>query len=207
MSNYAIVAEVSEALRSLLWAELEDDTEIHPGIVSSEQAIVFTDPARTKEQSANRLSLWLYQITENEFVKNQPPVRVKPAGDDPARGAALSRPPLALNLYYLVTPLSDDPKANHLLLGKTMQVLYDHAVVYLRHEESELAEELRIILCRLTLEELTRIWEALREAYRLSICYQVRVTRIDSASLTVSDRVLERKGGFAEKPPAPRGEQ
>ena len=46
--------------------------------------------------------------------------------------------------------------------------------------QENIAEELRIIFCRLTLEELTRIWDALREPYRLSVCYQVRVSRICS---------------------------
>ncbi len=109
-------------------------------------------------------------------------------------------PPLSLNLFYLVTPFAATGEADQLLLGKTMQVMYDNAIVVLRDAEAEVAEELRITLSRLSLEELTRIWEALREPYRLSVCYQVKVTRIDSTRLTGKERIIEREAGFGPEP-------
>ncbi|MCP4660618.1 MAG: DUF4255 domain-containing protein [bacterium] len=184
MSSYAVVAAVSEALRRILWEEFEKDGVIQP-IVGSELAIVFRNPTETARDSANRLSLWLHHITENEFLKNQPMER-GPTYD------TQRFPPLALNFSYLVTPFAPSGEADHLLLGKTMQILYDNAVVLLRDETSDVGEELRIIFNRLSLEELTRIWEALREPYRLSLCYQVRVTRIDSQRLTRQARVIDR---------------
>jgi hypothetical protein len=107
-------------------------------------------------------------------------------------------PPLTLNFFYLVTPFAPTGEGDHMLLGKTMQVLYDNATVFLRG--NDIAEELRIILCRLTLEELTRIWDALREPYRLSVCYQVRVTSIDSQRIPGHARVIERIAGFGQIP-------
>jgi hypothetical protein len=187
-----VVAAVSQALRRILWEAFNADDVIRP-IVGSESAIVFTNPTETARDSSNRLSLWLYQLAENEFVKNQPMMR----GNGPETGQF---PPLALNLFYLVTPFAASGEADHLLLGKTMQTLYDNAMVLLRDTLSDISEELRIIFCRLTLEELTRIWEALREPYRVSICYQVRVTRIDSQRLPSHTRVLERTTGFGPKP-------
>ena len=76
----------------------------------------------------------------------------------------------------------------------------DNAIILLRDPVSEIAEELRIVFCRLSLEELTRVWEALREPYRLSICYEVRVTRVDSLRTQQHARVVER--GVA-RPPVP----
>ncbi len=73
-----------------------------------------------------------------------------------------------------------------MLLGKTMQILYDNATIFLEDAASNIFEELRVIFCRLTLEELTRIWESLREPYRLSVCYLIRVTRIDSRRKAVA---------------------
>ncbi len=192
MSSYMVVASVSEAMRRILWEAFNADDVIRP-IVGSEQAIVFTNPTETARDSANRLSLWLYQITENEFVKNRPMLRGN--GHDTAQF-----PPLALNLFYLVTPFAPSGEADHLLLGKSMQILYDNATLLLRDATENIAEELRIIFCRLTLEELTRIWEALREPYRLSVCYQVRVTRIDSERLPGHTRVIEPIAGFGSKP-------
>lgn len=196
MSSYTVVAAVSSKLQEILWDEFEPDSVIHPSIISGKEAIVFKNPTETARDSDNRLSLWLYQITENEFLKNQPMLRGN--GHDTAQF-----PPLALNLFYLITPFAPagDPESEQLLLGKTMQVLYDNATVLLRDttKGEEVAEELRIIFCRLTLEELTRIWEALQEPYRLSVCYQVRVTRIDSHRKPSHARVVERIAGFEEK--------
>ena len=70
-------------------ARLPAIRDIHRGDV-----VVFKNPTETARDTANRLSLWLYQITENEFLKNQPPTRVS--------GSEHRRPPLAINLCYLL---------------------------------------------------------------------------------------------------------
>jgi hypothetical protein len=192
MSDYTVIAAVSKELQRLLWSAFASDPQIQP-IVGAQAAIVFSNPTETARQQANRLSIWLYQITEDEFVKNQTMLRGDPPGQQ-------QYPPLALNLSYLVTPFAPSGDADHLLLGKTMQTLYDNAIVPLRDSADDVAEELRLVLCRLTLEELTRIWEALREPYRLSVCYQVRVTRIDSLRLPVRARVTDQTLGYGTKP-------
>jgi hypothetical protein len=194
MSSYKVVANVSKTIRTILWEAIDADPEVRP-LVGSEAAIVFANPTATASDSANRLSLWLYQISENEFVKNQPMLR----GNN---HTTAQFPPLALNLFYLVTPFAPSGEADHLLLGKTMQTLYDHASVPVRDADDDIFEELRITFCRLTLEELTRIWEALREPYRLSVCYQIQVMRIESRRLPVHGRVAGREAAVGQKPAA-----
>ncbi len=204
MSDYLVLDAVSKALRQILWDAFNADAVIQP-LVGSENAIVFNNPTETARDSANRLSLWLYQITENEHVKNQPPLKARlqpvqlPAGTP---REVLQFPPMALNLFFLVTPFAQSGEADHLLLGKTMQVLYDNATLFLQDTVGGVFEELRIIFCRVTLEELTRIWESLREPYRLSVCYLIRVTRIDSARRPERGLVLERTAGFSDDPHA-----
>jgi hypothetical protein len=183
MSSYLVLSAVSNALRDVLWEAYDADPVIR-GIVGSQAAIVHTNPTQTAQNPANRLSLWLYQVTENEFVKNYPPQRAN--GHDTTVDT-----PLALNLSYLLTPFAPSGELDHLLLGITMRVFYDNAIVYLRSTADDIYEELRIILCRLSLEELAHIWEALREPYRLSVCYQVRITHINSQQLTQRARVIE----------------
>jgi hypothetical protein len=193
MSSYMVVADVSDKLRSILWEAFNADPLVR-SIVGSEAAIVLTNPTETVRDSANRLSLWLYQITENEFMKNQPMQRAERSD----RHDQLQFPPLALNLFYLVTPFTPSGRSDHVLLAKAMQTLYDNAITPLQ-TPNDVAEELRIVLCRLSLEELTRIWEALREPYRLSICYQVRVTTIESERRPEYARVSERTNGYGTK--------
>ena len=207
MSDYLVLDAVSKALRQILWDAFNADGVIRP-IVGSEAAIVFSNPTETARDSSNRLSLWLYQITENEHVKNQPMLRaaaqppppLPPSGRAPRQAAQY--PPMALNLYFLATPFAQSDEADHLLLGKTMQVLYDNAIIVLQDTANNVFEELRVIFCRLSLEELTRIWESLREPYRLSVCYLIRVTRIDSRRTPESGLVMERSAGFNSDPRA-----
>jgi hypothetical protein len=191
MSSYTILASVTKALRTVLWEACATDPAIR-AIVGSEDAIVFTNPTETVRDSANRLSLWLYQVTENEFLKNQPPQH--------ANGHRLQETPLALNLFYLITPFAGSGPSDQLLLGLTMQTLYDNAILLLQRPTEGGFVELRLVLSRLSLEELTRIWEALREPYRLSICYEVRVTQIDSLRRSSAARVLQVEGQYDDEP-------
>ncbi len=190
MSNYKVIAAIGDTLRDMLWEALRTDSEIGQ-LFQSKQDIVFRNPAEAMHNTSNRLSLWLYQINENEFVKNQPPIR----GKDPK---LLKRAPLALTLSYLITPLatllsadSTGRDEDHLIIGKVMQVFHDCSTLIVRDTINQSAEELRINLKRLTLEELTRVWDALREPYRLSLCYQVQVPTIDSNTEIVTSRVVE----------------
>lgn len=195
MSSYTVLSAISEALRGILWESYAADPVVRT-IVGSEDAIVFTNPTETVQDSANRLSLWLYHLTENEFLKNQPPQR--------GNGTSIQETPLALNLYYLLTPFAGSGQSDHLLLGLTMQTFYDNGILLLERPTEGEFIELRMILCRLSLEELTRIWEALREPYRLSICYEVRVTQIDSRRQVNAARVLQLQREYDDRPDVAR---
>jgi hypothetical protein len=195
-----VIRSVSEALRRILWEAISADPVTMP-IVAAEQAIVLSNPTQTAMDSANRLSLWLYQVVEDEFVKNQPMLRgADPDPNDP-RGRHLDEfPPMALDLMYLLTPFAPSGESDHLLLGKSIQSLYDSACTVMTDPSAEVAEELRITFHRHTLEELTRIWDALKEPYRLSVCYQVKVTRVDSSRRPANARVVELNGDYGPLP-------
>lgn len=190
MSSYQVIRATSDAMRTLLW----DDIRVDPvtlAIVPGISSIVLTNPTETRTEQANRLSLWLYHVTEDPYVKNQPMIRMESA--DPSDPLATLRfPPLALRLYYLFTPFARTGEEDHLLLGKAMQTVYDNAIVVLTDQSINVTEELRIVLYRNSLEEQTRIWDALNEPYRLSISYQVTVNRVESGRLPGGARVIER---------------
>lgn len=201
MSSYKVIARTSAILRQIFWDTFSQDNEIR-ALVPTQAAIVLLNPTQTAEDTANRLSLWLYQVNENEFIKNRPLRRASNGnGNGSPSGASLQFPPLALNLHYLLTPFGQSGQADHLILGKTMQLMYDNAVLLVRDPADGIIEELRIILCPLKLEELTRIWESLREPYRLSVCYQVKVTQIDSERLPGHAQILDRVADFDEVQP------
>ncbi len=188
MSEYNVIRETSVALKDILWGEFAEDDVVRP-IVGDREAIVLKNPTETGRNSSHKLSLWLYQVTENEFHKNMP--RQVRQNDVDGRVDVLPTP-LALGLYYLLTPFTESGESDQLLLGKAMRVFYDNALVLLSDAGSEVAEELRITLSRMTLDEISAVWEALREPYRLSVCYQVRITHIDSRRKSSAVRVVER---------------
>jgi hypothetical protein len=118
------------------------------------------------------LSVWLYQVDRNEFLLNQPPERI--ALD------LVRRPPVPLDLHYLVTPMADDPINEQLMLGKVVQVLNDSAIFPVDPADPELQDELRITLENPGVDALSRIWTALEQPHRLSVSYLLQVVEIDS---------------------------
>jgi hypothetical protein len=125
------------------------------------------------------VNLFLYKIDENASLKNM---------DLPGRtsAGAYGRPPLALDLHYLMTAYGDneeDHVAAQEILGDAMRVLHDNGVVLgvvldpvLRDE----FENVKLYLEPLSLEELSKIWSALTLPMRLSSCYRVTVVQIES---------------------------
>lgn len=190
MSHFAIW-EASQFLRHTLWLGLQED----PATTVAENEIVLSNPAQPLPGGvARKISLWLYQVSPNEHLRNPPFVR---QGEDQAQGY----PPLVLNLYYLLTPSTGSDDSDQLVLGKALQVFHDRAVVRMDVKNAEgKAEELHISLAQRTIEELAEVWEAMQQPYRLSVCYEVRVVRIESKRQLVSGRVVERATDFAAVP-------
>jgi len=184
MSSYAVLRDVSNELRTLLWNSIKDDGMVNR-IITSEQAISFADPAATMEAGGTAVSLWLYAVKVDEFRRNDPPARVS---DTESR-----HPPLPLVLSYLITPLfpRDNAESAQLILGNIMRTLYTSAITVLTDPAEPVHEELKITLAPLTLGELTAIWEALRQPYQLSVAYQVRIARLDVATTVTQARVVE----------------
>jgi hypothetical protein len=203
VSGYTIIFEVSKLLRRTLWngfnrTTLEDgskDTTLAQ-YVSNEEAIVLLNPAdAVGDRNERRLSLWLYQVQENSFMRNQPPLRIQQQDD------TVRFPPLVLNLFYLLTPTTGSIEGDQMVLGRSMQIFHDNPILLLEStEQKSSAEELHINMCQRDLRELAEVWEALQKPYHLSVCYEVRVTRIDSNRTLKTGRILERSSDFEENP-------
>lgn len=189
MSGYLAINAVSGVLQRII-ADACGKDNMTKLLVKEDRDISLANPTETAQHSDLHLSLWLYRITENEFLKNVP---APPESDRNARRI----PPLAVDLSYLVTPFTDKAENDQVLLGKVMQVLHDNGSIYVRNLLNSVVEEIRVVFCRMPLEEVTRIWEALQEPYRLSVCYLVRVIRIDSTRLDESTPVIEMTTGLA----------
>jgi len=174
MGAYTVVAEAGESLVNVLWQEIQSDPQVN-SLIDNENRVSLDSPFDLQNNDSVKLSIYLYRITENASTKNQ----VSANGD----GAQLRKPPLTLDLHYLVTPLVGTVTDQQIILGKVMQVLYDRAILEGTDLTGSLAssgETLRVILNPVPLEELTRVWQSMEMSYRLSVVYLARVVMVDS---------------------------
>jgi len=196
VSDYKIINAVSLLLRKTLWEGFVLDPEIKEQVPSIE-SIALTNPAEKIGDDNRSLSLWLYQVQQNEFLRNVRPTRI------PDDASVVRMPPLALNLFYLLTPSAKSMEGNQLILGRSMQILHDNPVLPVKSgpDATKAEEEIRISMCHRDLRELAEVWEALQQPYRLSVCYEVRVPRIESTRVQHAGRIADRTFDFQDNPP------
>lgn len=190
MSDYTVVAEAGAALSRVLWEEVQGDPFVN-ALIDSEARISLRSPKDLEDDDAIRLSIYLYRIVEDPYLKNQPVL--------PGPGRRVRKAPVTLDLYFLITPLVGTPREQQIVLGKVLQVFYDRAMLQ-GPDVGPLAaadEELRIILNPVSLEETTRVWQALEMSYRLSLCYVVRVAILDSMRERLTQPVVDRRHEYS----------
>lgn len=161
---------VSHALRTLLVEEFREDPQVW-SLVGGEGGVVGTDPSQAVRDPARRLSVWLFRVSESEFLRNAPPI---------AEGSHERNAPLSLDLRYLITPLTSSEDNNQVLLGRAMQILHDNPVIHLVGTGSENFDQIHITLTNPDVVELTGIWSALHSPFRLGAAYLVRMVKIES---------------------------
>lgn len=194
MSTYKIIYEVSKFLQNMLWNGYTGDQTMKQYIPSAD-SIVLMNPADTAKDTNRRLSLWLYQVSPNGFLRNSPMQRV------PGRDDLIQFPPLSIDLCYLLTPSTGSPEGDQMVLGRAMQILNDSAVSLLTSAEAaNAAEELHISMCQRSLQELAEVWEALQQPYHLSVCYEICCVRIDSTRTERAVRISDRSQNYENNP-------
>jgi len=191
MSDYTVISAVSSTLKEILKQNitLSPDTELN-GV-----EIYLLSPKEMQDASNSvGISVWLYKVSRMAEMLNEPPQRTGPN--------QVAHVPLPVLLFYLVTPITNDPGTRHTLLGRVLQVLNDHAILRGSDLQGVLegtTEQLRVNLEALSLEELSLVWEALSEPYQLSVTYLVQVAKIDSDLEPVkSSPVVEKETDYAQ---------
>lgn len=194
MSNALAIAGVTATLRRML---------LDAGI-----GFVTTLPLdkAASDQHAERVNLFLYQTSPNAAWRN----REIPGA---VRGGESGFPPLALNLYYLLTAYGDE-NANlldHRLLGRALSVLHDSPtldpqevqnatsdildpVLNIRPDLHQQIERVRITPHAMNLEEMSKLWATFQTQYRISAAYEVSVVLIDSTRPSKTPLPVTRRG-------------
>jgi hypothetical protein len=181
---YTSLVATSETLRQLLEDSFAAD--VGPlGLAAFFTAANTAVSLATPQEMAGRqqgLSLWLYRVVRDEYRLNDPPaLRPLPSGH-----VEVVPPPLPLRLHYLLTPLaSNSPETGQRILGRVLQLFHAQPIVAgasLRGDLAGTDAEIHVRLEALSLDEITRVWEALEGSYRLSVSYEVTLARIASAA-------------------------
>ncbi len=178
MSNPYAISAVTLTLRNLLVKHVSGE------FGGAKVTMLPPDLAR-ENQDGRQLNLFLYQTAINPGWRNMDiPQRVKP-------GEA-GRPPLALNLDYLLTAYGPEERDEvaHELLGHAMHAFNDHALLMPKDIQDALAngdlhlqiERVRLTPVALTLEELSKLWTVFQTEYRISVAYRAAVVLIESTA-------------------------
>jgi hypothetical protein len=176
---------------SIIRAEMLADPSLAPKFASADSITLAPPTDNPGALASAALSVYLYRILEDPYLKNQNVVT--------GRGGGVRRAPMTVDLFYLITPLLKEPRDQQIVLGKVMQILFDRPVLEGGDLAGSLAgsdEQVRVIFNPVSLEESARVWQALETAYRLSACYTLRVVIVDSTVDQLMQPVLSQRNSF-----------
>ena len=180
-----------ELLRQALVNDPDLDVFFDPG-QGGVMTVSLLTPQELVEQNSEGVSLWLYRLQRDEQTLNVPARRL--AAD------RLEQPPLPLRLHYLVAPIVSHetrpqaPELEQHILGKVLQVFNDLGSLRGSALLADLAGQPLEIFVRLeplSLEEITRVWDALDLSCQLCISYEVSVIPIASGRAARDERPVD----------------
>jgi hypothetical protein len=193
MSDYRAIADVGETLIELLRDNMQD-------LIPRKQSIVMASPGEIEANDDIRLSIFLYQVIENIHLKNQEMLIKDPN--------VLTFPPIALDLYYLLTAypsgvqdITERTREEHSILGKAIQIINDNALLtgsVLKGSLTRNDYDLHITLAPLSLDDMTKLWTTFPgKPFRSSICCLVTPVMIDSSRNLTVERVRSKGTGYS----------
>ena len=166
MADFTVISAVSDTLKAIL------DTAIKAkGAGEADFLKLETLP------TSPTLTIFLFEVGEDPSARNHARVR-----ETTPPNLSVKKPPIALLLRYLLTPWGGDTATEQKILGITLQTLYNNAILSgpdLKGALNPTDAALKVTLSPLSLEERTKVWQAVQKPYRLSLSYEVRVVNLD----------------------------
>jgi hypothetical protein len=192
MSN--VLADTSQTLKEFFESALAAD--VGPGGLAgffggANTLVSLATPQEMTRVKKQGLSVWLYRVVRDEYRLNSP-ATLRPMG---AGRVDLVPPPLPLRLHYLMTPLAPKaPDTEQKILGRVLQLLHSQPLIsgaLLAGDLTGSDVEIHVRLEALTLDEISRIWEALEGSYQLSVSYEVTLANIESLAQPMRRSIVE----------------
>lgn len=184
MGEYTIIADTGKRMVEMLQEAL------CPKLIQNAAEIGLASPEDKGDVS---LGVFLYDIRRSEEVFQQSNAVVQ----DQNLVTRISRPPIYLSLYYMITPYTKGDVMYRLyqeeqILGRVIQLFYDNPVIYLDKGEAETGESrLYIQMHKLDMDEKSKIWNFPNMGNRVSLFYKVSPVAIDSGVSRKTTRVTE----------------
>jgi hypothetical protein len=190
---YTSIIATTESLRELL--RMSFRTDVGPSGLASlfSGGVMDVSLATPREMQGQQqgLSMWLYRVVRDDTRLNDPPSQ-RPL---PGGGVELVPPPLPLRLHYLMTPLVDDgPETEQRILGRVLQLFHmrpELSGADLRGDLTGSHARIQARLEALSLDETSRVWEALDGNFQLSVSYEVTLANIDNLVQPVRAPLVE----------------
>ena len=176
---YTALRATSQTLVTYLETRFKADPLLKKFFNGGGMVVSANTPREMTKNQTEGLSVWLYRVIRDDQRLNFPPARLSPS--------QLRPPPLPLRLHYLITPITDkklgNPETEQLILGKVLQTFHSHPSLRgadLKAEFVGTDAELKLRLEPLSLDEITKVWDALEDSYQLSVSYEVSLVDIAS---------------------------
>lgn len=178
MSGYNVILDISRELRQQIVTALQ--TAPHDSFaITDDKAITLRPPVEGLPDGL-AASLFLYHIEIDGSLRNQVPL---PDRSNPNKSF---KPPLPVSLSYMFTPLDTDEENVQSIVGRVLQHFHDHPTLSslegspIGDSRGGAAPELRVRHDVMPMDQLTNLWSAFSQPFRLSIGFTVEVVAVDS---------------------------
>lgn len=200
MSNALAIAAVTATLEQFLNAALNAPQTTVGGTVTISALAPDILQAKLGSDNSIHVNLFLHQVSHNAAWRNTGFPSLAADGSTPLR-----RPPLALDLHYLLTAYASEDTQAEALLGYAILMLHENAVIPRNQIRAALTnpqttnlgtnplssvlaasgladqvEMIKIVPSPIKSEEMAWLWTALKADYRPTYPFNVSVVLIDS---------------------------
>jgi len=154
----------------MLWKKLVHPDEVVRAILADKSQITLCSPhalSNADRSRSNYLSVFLFRVQEREAFRQMN--RSADAGRDLR---------LAVDLHYLVAPLTNSVHNDQLVFGRVLKLF--HEIPVLEDSGTDLSgplrpvdEPIRILRLSLSIPDQCALWRALAVPLHLAACYSV----------------------------------
>ncbi len=193
-----VVRWVSESLRSLVRNNIP--------LLSAESAVVFDSPAEIEAVGENKLSLYLYQIEHNVWLRNLPP-SLSGRQLQPPR-TQVTPAPMVVDLVYMLVPYAKSAETELVLADQLLRLFHDIPILQgpLLHPGLRQTgnERIDIVPRDNSIEALRDLWAGFSgKSYKLTKLYMLSPVRIPTGRPFETDIVTETELSIVNTRPLP----